>query len=53
MRASEIALYAMAGPMHATGLAEREPLKLAGQLLAYQCATIATVATLGALLMAE
>ncbi|MFN0028079.1 MAG: CaiB/BaiF CoA transferase family protein [Acidimicrobiales bacterium] len=53
MAGSEIALYAMGGPMHATGLAEREPLKLAGQLIAYQCGTVAAVATLGALLMAE
>ncbi len=53
MRASEIALYAMGGPMLATGLAEREPLKLAGQLIAYQCGTVAAVATLGALLVAE
>ncbi len=52
-RGSEIVGYAMGGPMHATGVAEREPVKLAGQLVSYHCGAIATVATLGALLMAE
>ncbi|MDA3039038.1 MAG: CoA transferase [Actinomycetota bacterium] len=52
-RGSEIVSYAMGGPMHATGVAERAPVKLAGQLISYQCGAIAAVATLGALLMAE
>ncbi len=52
-RGSEIVSCAMGGPMHATGVAEREPLKLAGQLIGYHCGAIAAVATLGALLMAE
>ena len=51
-RGAEIAAYAMGGPMHATGVAEREPLKLAGQLISYQCGAVSTVATLGALLLA-
>jgi len=51
-RGSEIVAYAMGGPMHATGVAEREPLKLAGQLISYQCGAVATVATLGALALA-
>ncbi len=53
MRGSEIVSYAMGGPMHATGVAEREPLKLAGQLISEQCGTIAAVATLAALMLAE
>ena len=52
-RGSEIVSYAMGGPMHATGVAEREPLKLAGQLISYHCGAIAAVATLGGLMMAE
>ncbi len=52
-RGAEILSYAMGGPMHATGVAEREPLKLAGQLISYQCGAVAAVATLGALVMAE
>ncbi len=52
-RASEIVHYAMAGPMHATGVAEREPVKLAGHLISYQCGTMAAVATLAALAVAE
>ena len=52
-RGSEIVHYAMGGPMHATGVAEREPLKLAGDLISEQCGTMAAVATMGALLVAE
>ena len=52
-RGSEIVHYAMGGPMHATGVAEREPLKLAGNLVAYQCGTMAAVSSMAALLVAE
>ncbi|MCP5030016.1 MAG: CoA transferase, partial [Actinomycetia bacterium] len=52
-RGSEIVYYAMGGPMHATGVAEREPLKLGGDLVGYQCGTMAAVATMAALLVAE
>ena len=52
-RGSEIVHYAMGGPMHATGVAEREPLKLGGHLISYQCGTMAAVATLAALTAAE
>lgn len=52
-RGAEIVNYAMGGPMHATGVAEREPLKLAGDLVAYQCGTMAAVATMAGLLVAE
>ena len=52
--AAEIVHYAMGGPMHATGLAEREPLKLAGHLISYhQCGAMAATATMAALLVAE
>jgi len=52
-RGTEIVYYAMGGPMHATGFAEREPLKLAGHLVSYQGGTIAATATMAALLVAE
>lgn len=52
-RGAEIVQYAMGGPMHATGVAEREPLKLAGHLVSYQCGTMAATATMAALLLAE
>ena len=52
-RGSEIVHYAMGGPMHATGVAEREPLKLAGHLVSYQCGAMAATATMAALLVAE
>jgi crotonobetainyl-CoA:carnitine CoA-transferase CaiB-like acyl-CoA transferase len=52
-RGAEIVNYAMGGPMHATGVAEREPLKLAGDLVAYQCGAMAAVAAMAALLVAE
>ena len=49
----EIVAYAMGGPMQATGLAEREPVRLSANVIAYQCGTIAATATMGALLTAE
>ncbi len=51
--AGELATYAMAGPMHATGMPDREPLKLAGNILQYQCGSLAAVASLAALTMVE
>ena len=39
--------------MHATGMAEREPLKLAGNIVQYQCGTIGALAGLAALAVAE
>ena len=50
---AEIVYYAMGGPMHATGIAEREPLKLAGHVISYQCGAMAATATTAALLVAE
>jgi crotonobetainyl-CoA:carnitine CoA-transferase CaiB-like acyl-CoA transferase len=52
-RGSEIVAYAMGGPMHATGIAEREPLKLGGHEISYQCGAVAALATLGALAMVD
>ena len=49
MAAEDIVLYAMGGPMHATGLENREPLKLAGNQIQYQVGNVAAVAALGAL----
>ncbi len=53
MAGEEIVHYAMGGPMHATGIAAREPLKLAGSLIQYQCGGLAAVATVAALAVAE
>ena len=52
-RGEDIAFYALGGPMQATGVIEREPLKLAGNLLQYQCGAVGAVAVLGALRRAE
>ena len=48
----EIVAYAMGGPMNATGAPEREPIKLAGNIVQYQCGAVAAVASLGAVLEA-
>ncbi len=48
---AEIVTYAMAGPMHATGSSEREPLRLAGSLLGYQTGSTAALAALAAVRM--
>ncbi|MGE0538657.1 MAG: CaiB/BaiF CoA transferase family protein [Dehalococcoidia bacterium] len=48
-RASEIVLYAMGGEMYSTGLAEREPIKLAGHVSEIEVGSVAAVAILGAL----
>ncbi|HEX4979219.1 MAG TPA: CoA transferase [Acidimicrobiales bacterium] len=49
----EIVFYAMGGPMNSTGLMEREPVKLAGNVISYQCGNLAATATLAAVLVAE
>ena len=48
-KASEIVEYAMGGEMYSTGIADREPLKLGGNVVQYQAGTVAAVATMGAL----
>ncbi len=52
-RAEDIELYALGGPMIQTGVAEREPLKLAGNQISYQWGAVGAVAVLGAVLRAE
>lgn len=52
-RGSDIVTYAMGGPMHATGMADREPLKLAGSVVSFQHGNVAAVAALAARLVAE
>ncbi len=52
-RGEEIVYYAMGGPMNSTGLDEREPVKLAGNVISYQAGNVAATATLGAVLVAE
>ena len=49
-RGSEIVFYGMGGEMHSTGLADREPLKLGGNVGLYQAGAVAAVATMGACL---
>ncbi len=50
---NDLIAYAMGGPMHATGLAEREPIKLAGRIVEYQCGAVAALASLAAVTVAE
>jgi len=50
---ADIVTYAMGGPMYGTGVADREPAKLAGNVISYQCGNLAATATLAALNMAE
>lgn len=52
-KGAEIVAYAMGGPMNATGMAEREPLKLAGNVVSVQCGNVAAVAALAALTVAQ
>ena len=47
-RGSEIVFYGMGGEMHSTGLADREPIKLGGNVGLYQAGAVAAVATMGA-----
>ncbi|MDA0366079.1 MAG: CoA transferase, partial [Chloroflexi bacterium] len=42
--ASEITLQAIGGPLHLNGIAEREPLKLAGHVAHYHAGTVAAYA---------
>jgi crotonobetainyl-CoA:carnitine CoA-transferase CaiB-like acyl-CoA transferase len=45
-RAQDIVIYAMGGAMNLTGLPDREPLRLALNLMAYQGGNVAAAATL-------
>ncbi|MBM4404941.1 MAG: CoA transferase [Chloroflexi bacterium] len=50
---SEIIAYAMGGPMHETGLPEREPMKLGGSVIQFQTGAAAATATAMAVWNAE
>ena len=50
---SEIVGYALGGPMLATGDPEREPIKMAGNVVQYHCGSVAALSTLAAVSMAE
>ena len=52
-RGSELTLQAIGGPLHATGNAAREPLKLAGHYAAYHAGATAALAILLGLRRAE
>ncbi len=51
--ADEITMYAMGGTMSSTGLSDREPGKLGGNLGLYQCGNVAALAVLAALTTTE
>ncbi len=53
MRASEITLSAMGGPMNVTGHREHEPLKLGGNVVQYHAGAVAAYATLAAVYAVE
>ena len=50
---SEIVSYALGGPMLATGDPEREPIKMAGNVVQYHCGSVAALSTLAAVTMAS
>jgi crotonobetainyl-CoA:carnitine CoA-transferase CaiB-like acyl-CoA transferase len=52
-RSSEIVAYALGGPMLATGDPEREPIKMAGNVVQYHCGAVAGLAALAAVTMAD
>ena len=47
-RAAEIMFYGMGGEMYSTGTRDREPLKMAANIVLYQAGAAAAVATMGA-----
>ena len=47
-RAAEIMFYGMGGEMYSTGTRDREPLKMAANVVLYQAGAAAAVATMGA-----
>ncbi|WP_428121891.1 CaiB/BaiF CoA transferase family protein [Candidatus Poriferisodalis sp.] len=50
---SDIVTYAMGGPMWGTGIDEREPVKLSGDVTSYQVGNLAAVPTLAAYLISR
>ena len=52
-KATDITEYALGGPMFATGVPEREPLKLYNNVITYQAGAVSAVATMIALFGAD
>ncbi len=52
-RGSDAIFYAMGGEMYSTGLDEREPLKMADDVMLYQAGAVGAVAAMGALFAAR
>ena len=52
-KGSEIAFYGMGGEMFTTGISEREPLKMGGDVVQFQAGATAAVATMGAVFAAR
>ncbi len=52
-KASDLVLYAMGGAMSSTGLPDREPIRMPGNVIQYQAGTVAAAATMGAFLVAR
>lgn len=50
---SEIVAYALGGPMLATGDPDREPMKMAGNVVQYHCGSVAALSSLAAVTMAR
>ena len=50
---ADIVTYAMGGPMFGTGVDGQEPVKLGGNVISYQCGSLAATATLAAIEIAE
>ncbi|MBI3329066.1 MAG: CoA transferase [Nitrospinae bacterium] len=52
-KAQDIVMYAMGGPMQQTGMADREPIKMAGNLMQYQAGNMGASATMVGLIGAR
>ena len=52
-KTSDILVYAMGGEMTSTGLADREPVKLAANVVLYQAGSVAAVGSAGALFLSQ
>lgn len=52
-RSADLITYAMGGPMYATGIVHREPVKLGPRLMEYQAGNVAATAIMSALLDAD
>ncbi len=52
-RGSDAIFYAMGGEMYSTGLDDREPLKMADDVVLYQAGAVGAVASMGALFAAR